>query len=405
MPELRDMKLTETHIVKEGGEGTIYSIPGNPLLAKVYHPEVRTDLREKKIERMVELKVTGDMAGSIAWPCDAITENGKAIGFTMPKLDALPLGSLLSNDECFNFDWLTRLKIVRNIAATVAVLHAHGIVVGDLHAENFGFRADGGTVLYDADSLQIRDGRRLFPCTVCHDDCRPPEISHIDLSAKPSLGEETDSYMLGHLVFRVLLGSHPFPGVPTSGIASSVSGSTSNAMMVGDFTYGQDKPSYGAPIETAGNLKLLFECCFADGAKNPSARPSALEWVQEIDKLAAERMAHCGKHGSYPARMGSCPFCKATPPTDRRPAGARAAIAQVPARSPVAGNVAAAAAAPAQPAGGTGVGGIDAVEIGWIIAKAVGAIVLVVAGVAALTYLLPYILMGAIFIGLIASLD
>ncbi|MBQ9042254.1 MAG: hypothetical protein IJ111_05495 [Eggerthellaceae bacterium] len=409
MVELSTLKLTAEGILKRGGEGSIYRIPGSNQLAKVYHPAARTDYRAKKVERMTRLKVTGGMSGAVAWPDEPITDNGKTVGFTMAKLDAKPLNRLLSNDECFKVDWCKRLKIVRSAAVTVASLHSAGVVVGDCHADNFGYTDSGGTVLYDADSLQLSDGRRLFPCTVAHDDCRPPEIANVDLSAKSALNERTDNYMLANLIFRILMGAHPYSGVRTSGSASSVSGAISSTVKKGEFAYETNPsavPQYAAPYDVVGCLKPLFKCCFVNGAKDPSARPAALEWVQAIDKLSSEKMGHCAKHGSYPARMGSCPFCKAKAPTVKRPKQAAQAIARVPVATTAPVNAAAVAVAlPAQTATKANARAIDAADVGWTIAKILGIGALVVVGIAAIAYLLPYILMGAIFIGIIASLD
>lgn len=406
---IEDVRISGDRILKLGGEGSICAIAGSNQLAKIYHEAARTDLRAKKVERMTQLKVTGDLASMIAWPVEAITDSGKTIGFTMARLEANPLNKLLSNDECFKVDWQKRLKIVRSVAITVASLHSADVVVGDCHADNYGYTDSGSTVLYDADSLQLSDGRRLFPCTVAHDDCRPPEIANIDLSAKSALNEQTDNYMLANLIFRILIGAHPYSGVRTSGSASSVSGAISSTVKKGEFVYEKDPssvPLYAAPYDVVGNLKPLFKRCFIGGAKDPLARPTALEWVQAIDKLSSEKVGHCAKHGSYPARMGSCPFCKAKVPTVKRPKQAATAITRVPAATTVFGNAAAVASVlPAQTAPKANASAIDAVDVGWTIAKILGIGALVVVGIATIAYLLPYILLGAIFIGVIASLD
>ena len=408
MAELKTLKLTDNAVLKKGGEGTIYRVPESNQLAKVYHPAARTDFRAKKVERMTSLKVTGGMSGAVAWPDEPITDNGKTVGFIMTELDANPLNKLLSNDECFKVDWQKRLKIVRSVSVTVASLHSAGVIVGDCHADNFGYTDSGGTVLYDADSLQLSDGRRLFPCTVAHDDCRPPEIANVDLSAKSALNEQTDNYMLANLIFRILMGAHPYSGVRTSGSASSVSGATSSTVKKGEFAYETNPssvPQYAAPYDVVGCLKPLFKRCFVGGAQDPSARPTAMEWVQAIDKLAGEKMGRCGKHGSYPSRMGSCPFCKAKAPTVKRPKQAIAVTTPIPVPAAPAGNAAAAVAVSVQNAGKANAGSVDKAEIGWTVAKAIGIGAMIAIGIVAIVYLLPYIIFGALLIGVIASLD
>lgn len=310
--ELNQLGLRD--VLATGGEGTLYAIPRRPThTAKVYHPSSRTEHRARKIEFMTRKKVTGTLSKMVAWPEDAILECGKIIGFTMTRFDAKPLESLLSNDECFKVDWKIRVKIVLRLSTIVAGLHAAGIVVGDLHPSNFGFTSDGNVVMFDLDSVQVRDGARLYPCIVAHDDSRPPELAGVDLSATAgALNMKTDDYMLASAIFRILIGCHPYAGVRISSMASSCSGSLSKAVLNGDFVFETNPnaaPKYAALYETVGELRPLFRRAFVEGSKDPGMRPTAIEFVRAITSLSEEKVSRCSVHGSYPFRLGKCPFC------------------------------------------------------------------------------------------------
>ena len=266
---------------------------------------------------MVKKHVTGGFAKSIAWPEEAIMEGQRAVGFTMKELKGAPLNTLLSNDECFKVPWDIRLRICSNVALLVDALHRAGVVFGDLHADNLAFLPSGDVYLYDADSLQISFGDRTFHCTVAHHDCRPPELDGVNLSATPKLNKATDNYMLANLIFRLLMGSHPFPGI-NAGVASTTS-TNSPRVNDGDFVFElrpDEAPAYSAPYEVVGrDLRALFKRAFVKGANDSGARPEPNEWATAIGKLLYEKMARCPTHGPYPKRVGNCPFCKAKAPS------------------------------------------------------------------------------------------
>lgn len=317
MTELDELMKQAHSLLRGGGEGTIYDL-GNGRLAKVYHPALRSDYRSNKVKWLINHRFSGEFARIIAWPDEAITDHGVIVGFTMPKLEANPLAELLNNDNTFAVDWKIRATICRNIAAITTHLHREGIVVGDLHASNFGYDAGTGkVVLYDVDSLQFRDGKRLYLCEVAHDDTRPPELAKIDLSRTEALCEDTDNYMLAITVFQLLIGAHPYAGTRAADRASSESGILSRAALEGEFVFETDKssvPVYAAAYEVTSPAHDLFKRCFIEGASDPNARPSALEWENILAEMAREEMAICQTHGNYPARMSSCPFCEAKSP-------------------------------------------------------------------------------------------
>lgn len=397
--ELGALRLTD--VIAKGGEGTLYALPAMPgHAAKIYHENARTEHRARKIEFMTGKRVAGQLANSVAWPEDAIVDQGRTVGFTMARFKARPLDELLSNDACFKTDWKVRVRAAQRLSMVVAGLHDAGIVIGDLHPSNFGFLPDGDVVMYDLDSVQVRDGARLFPTTVAHDDARPPELAGVDLAATPgALTQETDDYMLACAVFRVLMGCHPFAGVRTASAASSCSGSLSKAVMDADFVFEKNPkaaPRYAAPYETVGGLRPLFRKAFVEGSKDPFRRPTAVEFAQALSGLLAEQTSRCPVHGSYPSRLGKCPFCS----VQQVEAPAPLPVALAPqAKAPAAPATANAAQAAGNVGGGNGASASGA-ETALAVLKVLGCVALVMLAIAVIAIIVANIqyILGAIFV-------
>ena len=69
-----------------GGEGDIYDVVGvSGYVAKVYKPDKRTTERERKLSVMVSNKP--NVMEQYAWPLDVLYENGRFMGYIMPKIN------------------------------------------------------------------------------------------------------------------------------------------------------------------------------------------------------------------------------------------------------------------------------------------------------------------------------
>ena len=67
-----------------GGEGGVFKTNINGLVAKIYWPKMRTNVRKEKIEFMVNNQI--EDAG-ICWPKGILTVDDNFIGFVMPYID------------------------------------------------------------------------------------------------------------------------------------------------------------------------------------------------------------------------------------------------------------------------------------------------------------------------------
>src|SRR5689334_12473987 len=74
-----------------GGEAAIYELPGQPLVAKVYHQA--TADHAAKVAAMIAAPPTDPMAGrghvSIAWPLERLLDAAapRFVGYVMPRVD------------------------------------------------------------------------------------------------------------------------------------------------------------------------------------------------------------------------------------------------------------------------------------------------------------------------------
>ena len=110
-------------------------------------------------------------------------------------------------------DWRFLVHTAGNIARAFAAMHACGLVVGDVNHGNLFVAADATVRFIDADSMQVAQGRRRWPCEVGVSTHQPPEMqglaSYRDVIRTPN----HDNFGLAVLVFQVLcMGRHPFSG-------------------------------------------------------------------------------------------------------------------------------------------------------------------------------------------------
>ncbi|MCH2046666.1 MAG: serine/threonine protein kinase, partial [Saprospiraceae bacterium] len=216
----------------KGGEAELYQIMNNPRypnhVAKIYHPSKRTDQREYKI--MYLMRHTPNLGSKLdmAWPQDILYDtDGEFLGLILPrvrgeKLETLCLPKLprhLANQQAWQqFDRshpnaiTCRLQVCVNIAGIVAQLHSVGCyTIIDLKPDNILVRADGTVSIIDTDSIEItEDNIELFAAKVLTPEYTPPEF-YRGVNPQNTIVEPSwDSFALAVIVYRMLLGIHPF---------------------------------------------------------------------------------------------------------------------------------------------------------------------------------------------------
>jgi hypothetical protein len=207
------IRLDDRDLLGIGGEGRVFRAGDHAL--KIFF--TMTDARRNKLAAF-PTGLPEAVVGPVA-PCT--DQRGTVIGYAMRALDGAVdihrLGQRKWRDA--NMSAAEVLARFRDLATTIAELHARGIVVGDLNDGNVVLTRGRGTSqpgwcpwLIDADSMQFAS----FPCTVAHERFLDPRLYGIDLAATGALSRESDFYALAVMLFASLLFVHPFGGAHAS---------------------------------------------------------------------------------------------------------------------------------------------------------------------------------------------
>ena len=225
--------LLEDKPFASGGEGELRKVLyKNGLCAKLYHKRIKE--RESKIQYMIknppqQIKTVGFQ---ICWPLYCIYMGDGFVGFIMNlaykhsvelvNLTPLKISNKLDYDFHYRFDrktpysFLCRMKLVKNIAIPVYILHStEKYVFKDFKPQNVLVTYDGLVSITDIDSIQISDGNRLlYPATVSTQEYRPPEYykDNVGKNSNEKLEKSWDLFSIAVVFYEILFGIHPYVG-------------------------------------------------------------------------------------------------------------------------------------------------------------------------------------------------
>ena len=321
----------EANQLGSGGEGTVYSISGNPnSVLKIYHPAKLTSELRRKVELMLSIRSRFDnrVLSSLAWPTDIVNDDkGNFAGLVMPKVIGDPINECYrANDFSVNYE--QRICIAKNLCVAVDAVHSAKQTIGDFNPNNIIVNKKIGTVtLVDTDSFHLKNDRGvLFPCTVGLPSYVAPELQGMNFSESHSktYTQETDRFSLAIHIFCLLMnGTHPFatrrsPINTTIGKSSVVLPPTESLIKNGQSPHFSRKrsgtlpPPYCPDIKMLpSNIRGLFERAFDSGHQNPAMRPSAEEWYDELS-VVQRKTRKCLKDNThiYPDHVKKCPWCE-----------------------------------------------------------------------------------------------
>lgn len=192
----------------EGGEGIIYDY-NKDMVAKMYLPHVRKDLKKQKVEAFISLAKTTKIPDTVKLPIDVINLNAKFEGYLMGKvLNGEPVYYLTKTKQLalFNFNNRDVLGVLINLWETAEKLFNNGIILGDVSGYNF--LLDGRKVFFiDTESWGIKNQFAPDAYTEMYTD---PKAFNAQGGITHSL--ESDLYALSVLSFELLTKIHPFGG-------------------------------------------------------------------------------------------------------------------------------------------------------------------------------------------------
>ena len=328
----------EANQLGSGGEGTVYSISGNPnSVLKIYHPAKLTSELRRKVELMLSIRSRFDnrVLSSLAWPTDIVNDDkGNFAGLVMPKVIGDPINECYrANDFSVNYE--QRICIAKNLCVAVDAVHSAKQTIGDFNPNNIIVNKKTGAVtLVDTDSFHLKNDRGvLFPCTVGLGSYVAPELQGIKLGASylKTYTQETDRFSLAIHIFCLLMnGAHPFasrqsPINTIIGKSSVVLPPTESLIKNGQSPHFSRKrsgtlpPPYCPDIKMLpSNIRGLFERAFDSGHQNPAMRPSAEEWYDELS-VVQRKTRKCLKDNThiYPDHVKKCPWCEILGPSSQ----------------------------------------------------------------------------------------
>jgi len=302
--------------IAKGGEGRVWQVAGGRV-AKLYH--AATAEQRTKIGAMIGLQ-TERLLKVAAWPVETLhaTPRGPFRGFLMPHAAGKPIHILYGpKSRLTGFPqatWPFLLRAAANLARAFAVVHEHGLVVGDVNHANSLVSDQATVALIDCDSFQLTNGGRPFYCGVGIDTHLPPELQGQDLS-RVLRTRNHDAFGLAVLIFQILfMGRHPFSGR----FLGSGDMPIPRAIREFRFAYGpgagvrqMQQPPNTLPLEAVSSeVARLFERAFAPQRTQEGSRPAPQEWIAAIEGFSAQLQV-CNRHSSHHFFRGltACPWC------------------------------------------------------------------------------------------------
>jgi DNA-binding helix-hairpin-helix protein with protein kinase domain len=316
--------------IGEGGQAAVFGVTADPgMVVKLYHrPSAEI---ERRLESMLllarpdEFRSDSTAHPALTWPSAMVedVDTGAVLGYAMQRVGApefLPLGTLFNpmqrRQHFPDISWRFLVGLARNLAGLIAVLHDRDLVLGDISHANLVVSQRGYLTFLDCDSMQFTDPRsgEHFPCLFLTAEYASPELQRDEgMERSPA----TDDFSLAILVCRLLLvGDHPFMGIRVGGHDDDADASRN---IVDGYSYLVRPEEMGLPPGTLDPGLLpppvlaLGRRAFGPGHADPSARPTAEEWLEALDS-AMQTTASCGlqRHHAYSDHLPGCPWCART---------------------------------------------------------------------------------------------
>ena len=318
-------------VLARAGEGTIYEIADRPeWVAKVFHPDLRdlSDKRDKVVAMIAsppEGAVQADGFVVLTWPLHNISDGIEGgVGYVMRRIDtadAVEIHTVSNPSNRMNplpaapqwtphATWLHLVNVAANLCVAVDAVHLVDAVIGDFQERNILVHDTTRVTLVDCDSMQFTAGTgRQFLCGVGRPEFTAPELAGADLKTV-ARERPSDLFALAvHIHLLLMAGNHPFlRGDWTGG------GEQPDAMTLaksGDWAGGPGSRLRTHPLAPPitflpSAIQALFTRAFTDGARDPSARPSAAEWRRALLDI---QVTNCSRGHKIPVGTKPCPWC------------------------------------------------------------------------------------------------
>jgi len=316
-----------------GGEGVVYQVREyiereGDIVAKIYHKQHLPDAaKQAKLRYMAQTRDAA-LLKHAAWPLKTLhlKTAGPVVGFLMPNAGGRhPAHEIYTPRDRRrrypDMTWEFLVYAARNTAAAFETVHRHGHVIGDVNQNNIRVAPDGTVMLVDADSFQVNVNGAPHLCGVGSPHFTPPELqAGMSFDQTPRTPNH-DNFGLAVLLFHLLFcGRHPYMGVARARPDLNQS-DTPLEMNIRAFRYAHAsdgalrncKPPLGAiPMDLIPEpLQKMFQTAFTEGGARGNGRPTAFEWMEKLDHLAA-RLQQCprARAHTHDRALKNCPWCE-----------------------------------------------------------------------------------------------
>lgn len=201
--------LDDKDLVGEGGEARVYAAGADDVV-KVFHsgaPAGLVALRQQKLQALRRLTLPSSVMAPQAL---ALGNNGEIVGYRMRRVrDAVDIARLARPASKALVSQQQTLEVFRSLLQTLRLLHAQGVVVGDLNDGNvLATPAAPAAFVIDVDSVQLPG----LACPVAHERFLDPRLYGVALVDGPRFSADNDLYAFRVLLFQSLLCLHPYGG-------------------------------------------------------------------------------------------------------------------------------------------------------------------------------------------------
>lgn len=323
---VQDQQGTEYQIlgkIGEGGQGIVCSTNQDNILVKLFRD--RDPERCRHWVNRLNWVLNQELDGlRIARP-QALIERPYP-GYVMELMDGLEplqasfdssLAALRSGDGLSVYvatgGLRRRLALLRDLAATLAGLHARGLAYGDLSPANvFVSRSVEHSQVWLIDCDNLCASERLGHGHLHTPGYGAPEV----VRGERGVNSLTDAWSFAVLAFQLLTHRHPLMG----GAVLDAEPDQEERALRGElpWVHHPEDPSNqacdGLPLEivTTPRLQALFEDCFNAGRDHPLARPSLADWADALEAAWA-LMLDCNASDCVSSFFWNsarqCPFC------------------------------------------------------------------------------------------------
>lgn len=266
--------------IGRGGEGRVYEFADNPeLVYKEYVSSSQTSPNPEALTRLIDLPDSWAVAERewfetrTVWPKTAVFDHGKLRGYMMKRIPETcqRLHGIRKKPRSVPCDWnflslrnkyrsntnlssdipdlgtaeITQLVI--DLAKTIAFLHDHEVIIGDLSGRNLIWTNQPSlyVMLIDCDGFRIRGSSGVNYTKQTPD--------WIDPAVKGPTNQQSDIYKLSLAAFRATWGA------------------------------GTDLPPTDiADLEAPPHVPAKLPSLIARSSTTTSQRPTAAQWVQEL---------------------------------------------------------------------------------------------------------------------------